>query len=107
MHYNISDRYCSIHLAAGWCFSMSSEWRFCPFFLLSSTSAKIAGLEAKLRAMEDDTPGRVFVRGEKRPRPPSQLEGRTRKKRIPASRIITRPQKKSRTSQFRTRGSLI
>lgn len=67
-----------------------------PCYLSSSTSAKIAALEAKLKTMEE---GRSSS-GPQRP-----TEGR-RRKRIQESRVITRPQK-SRTHRFRTRGPLV
>lgn len=60
-----------------------------------STSAKIAALEAKLKAMEE---------GRSSSGPQRTTEGR-RRKRIQESRVITRPQK-SRTHRFRTRGPL-
>lgn len=65
--------------------------------LSSSTSAKIAALEAKLKAMEEE---KSFSN------PQRASDGR-RRKRIPESRVIARPQKKSRTHRFRTRGPLI
>ena len=70
-----------------------------------STSAKIAALEAKLRAMEEGKSAgvpRVTTTGQK----PWTTEKR-RGRRVPDTRVITQPQRRGRTHHSRNRGSII
>ena len=72
----------------------------------SSTSAKIAALEAKLRAMKEGKSSSTVLRVNGDGQKPWNTE-RKRTKRTPDSRIITRPQKRGRTHILRSQGPLI